>query len=599
MLGEDRSDTYTFEGVNLYASTDLMNWEFKKTIIDEAINSDLTNHLRITERPCLIYNALTNKFVVWLKYQNSSYTNNKMAIFHSTTIDGDYVYDREFFPKGYDSNDCSMFIDTDGKAYFISTNKANGSLNLYALTSDYLDAADATVLFAGEHKEAPVIFKKDNLYYMLCSTKTGWDLNQMRYSTSTSLKSGWSAWKLVGNGITYDSQPSDVITIIGTSGTHHYYVGDRWKDPDLPESKIIILPLNVNTTNKTLSMPYVHEFKIDMTTGTWTPFDDNSYVPQNNWSLVSTSSEESISGNYPATNAFDNNLNTIWHSAYSVADTFPHELIINLGSNYNVSGFMYIPPQDTSLNGIVEDFQLFLSSDGINWGAPVASGNLGYWSEIYFPQTTAHYMKFVAKNDVQGSRYAAAAELRLMTNSDYESSGINSYYNVDNTGWKTGTQADVNVGNTIQFGPQAKYGVSGQTPYYGSYSWYGPDNFYANTRGAGVNNIQANQLGEYTVYYLDDRFFMQKQVVNIISSTLSIEDISLNKKSYLYPNPAIDIVNIHNSYANTPYVIYDSYGKIVLKDKGTFINVSKLTAGYYTVLIDNKAYKFIKKISFL
>ncbi len=594
MLGEDRSDAFTFEGVNLYSSTDLMNWQFRNTIIDEGTNSDLTAHLRITERPCLIYNALTNRFVVWLKYQNGSYTNNKAAIFYSNTIDGDYTYDREFFPAGYDSNDSSLFVDTDGKAYYISTNKANGSLNLYTLTDDYMDAADATILFPGENREAPVIFKKDNLYYMICSNKTGWDPNQMRYSTSTSLKSGWAEWKLVGNRINFDSQPTDVITITGTAGTNYYYVGDRWKDPNIRESKTVIFPLNV--ANGNLNITNVNEFKIDLVTSAWTVFDDNTYVPQNNWSLVSVSSQETAAANASATNAFDGNINTIWHSRYSSGqDAHPHEMVVNLGSSYNVSGFMYIPRQDVSVNGVLRDFQLFLSTDGVNWGAPVASGWLSYLSEIYFQQKTSSYMKFVSRSDFNDTRFAAASEFRLMTNSDYELNGINSYYNADNSGWRTGTNIEVNAGSQIQFGPQARFSGGGQTAFYGSFSWHGPNNFYSNERSPVLSNIQAENLGEYTVFYLDDKFNVQKQSINVFSNSLSTEDNFSQKVNYLYPNPASNIINIHDSSEDTSYTLYDFSGKEIIKGKGKKIDVSILSAGYYFVMINSNAYKFIKK----
>ncbi|WP_171032339.1 discoidin domain-containing protein [Polaribacter aestuariivivens] len=593
MVGNDMTNGNSFTGVNLYSSTDLMNWEFRNTIVDKNTNSDLSNGLRITERPCLIYNALTNKFVLWIKYQNGSYTNNKAAVFYSDTVDGKYTYDREFFPQGYDSNDSSIFVDTDGKAYYVSTNKANQSLNLYTLTDNYRGAADATVLFQWQNKEAPVIFKKDNLYYMLSSTKTGWDPNQMQYSTSTSLKSGWSSWKNVGNRITFDSQPTDVLTITGSAGTNYYYVGDRWKDPELRESKIVIFPLTVG--NGTLDMDYVHEFKIDLNTSTWSVFDDNTYVPQNNWNVVSVSSEETSSGNFPASNVFDGNENTMWHSRYNAGqDTFPYELVIDLGANYNISGFMYVPRQDNNLNGVLRDFQLFLSGDGQNWGAPVASGWLSYWSEIYFQQKNAKFMKLVARSDFNETRFATASEIKLMTSSHYENVGINSFYNVNGIGWRSGTNIEVNQGSQIHFGPQARQS-SGQTRFYGTFSWHGPNNYYANERAPIINNIQAKDLGEYTVYYLDDNYHVQKQSINVFSNTLSVEDDFVKETTSLYPNPATNVLNISNADENTSYKVYNILGKEIIKNNGKSIDVSSLERGYYMVLINNKAYKFIKK----
>ncbi|GAA4299086.1 hypothetical protein GCM10023163_20470 [Aestuariibaculum suncheonense] len=594
MIGEDRSNQFIFKGVNLYSSSDLMNWEFRNNIIDENTNSHLKDRLRITERPCIIYNQATNKFVVWIKYQNAQYTNNKVGIFTSSTIDGKYTYIKEFFPDGYDSNDGNLFQDTDGKAYYISTNKANGSLNLYTLSSDYLDVVDSTILFPGENKEAPVIFKKDNLYYMLSSTKTGWDPNQMRFSTSTSLKSGWSAWQLVGNKITFDSQPTDVIKLTGTNGTNFYYVGDRWKDLGLRESKIVMFPLNVN--NGSLSMNYVKEFKIDLSTSDWIEYDDNVYVPQENWSLVSVSSQE-LTGSYMAVNAFDGDDNTMWHTKWSGgADAQPHEIVINLGANYDVSGFSYVPRKDSSLNGIVRDFQLFFSTDGINWGAPTASGWLGYNTDVFFETTQAHYMKFVSYSDFNGTNYTSAAELKLMMNNEFESGGINSYVNVDSQGWYTGTNINVNIGSRVEFGPQAWDFNGGQTQFYGFFSWYGPSNYHSTERAPIIDNIQANQLGEYTVYYLDDRFSMQKKTLNIRTNSLSTDDDKINSNAnYLYPNPVRGgILNIGNSAIDTSYSVYDISGKLLNKNRGNTIDVSLLRPGYYIAVINGKGYKFIK-----
>ncbi|WP_158839559.1 family 43 glycosylhydrolase [Polaribacter sp. L3A8] len=595
MIGNDMRDAFTFKGINLYASTDLMNWEFKKTIIDKNTNNELKNLERITERPCLIYNALTNTFVVWVKYQNASYTNNKAAVFYASTIDGSYTYDREFFPKGYDSNDASMFVDTDGKAYYVSTNKANQSLNLYTLTDNFRGAEDATVLFSGQNKEAPVIFKKDNIYYMLSSTKTGWDPNQMQYSTSTNLKSGWSSWKNVGNKITFDSQPTDVLTITGTAGTNYYYVGDRWRDPDIRNSKTVLFPLTVN--NGTLSMNYVREFKINLTTSTWSAFDDNAYVPKNNWSVVSVSSQETVSGNFPLTNVFDGNKNTIWHSRYnSGQDNFPHEFVIDLGASYSISGLSYVPRLDNSLNGILRDFQLFLSEDGINWGAPVASGWLGYWSELYFQQKSAKFMKFVALSDFNETSFATASEIKLIISSEYTSGGINSYYNTDSQGWKSGTNIQVNQGSQVQFGPQAQDNF-GQTQYFGTFSWHGPNGYYFNGRAPVLNNIQSKDLGTYTVFYLDDKFNVQKQAIEVFSNTiLSTKNINLEESQIsVYPNPAKDILTIKNADDDTLYKVYNILGKELIKNTGKTIDISKLDVGYYVILINNKAHKFVKE----
>ncbi|MEM8910026.1 MAG: proprotein convertase P-domain-containing protein, partial [Bacteroidota bacterium] len=81
------------------------------------------------------------------------------------------------------------------------------------------------------------------------------------------------------------------------------------------------------------------------------PGQDPTYCASNNdiakgaWSLQSVSSEETSAGTFTATNAFDNDNNTFWHTAYSGGSvpTHPHELQIDMGASYEVNGFRYLP----------------------------------------------------------------------------------------------------------------------------------------------------------------------------------------------------------------------------------------------------------------
>ncbi len=556
MIGTDHSVGYESSRVNLYSSIDLMNWEFRNTIIDENTNSQLNSGERFIERPCLIFNAQTNQFVVWAKYQTRGYTADETAIFYSNTIDGEYTFHKAFQPLGFDSNDCSLFKDNDEKAFFISTNKANGSLNVYTLSDDYLDVIDYAILFSGQNKEAPVIFKKNDIYYLLASEKTGWAPNQGTYSTSTSLTSGWSEWKNFGDRFTFATQPTTVIPISGSAGTSYYYVGDRWRDPGLPESKTIILPITLAAG--TLSLEYVHEFTINLETGEFSVYDDNIYVPQDNWTLVSVSNEHS---SYPAVNSFDGNINSFWHTNWvGGAQPHPHEIVIDLGATYSVSGFMYVPRMDNNPNGNVAYFQLFLSDDASNWGLPVAAGRLNYQSEIHFETAMAHYMKFVSHSGING--HSSASDFRLLKNSDYDKTEIATWYQINGGNWINGTVIKIDPGANLILGPQPRL--------YGSHSWAGPNDFYANTRPLTFDNVDASIEGEYTIYYLDDQYYCHKKTIEIIvNSTVSIDNpigdgLSLSR---LYPNPAKDYFNISLMGIENPTVsIYDMKGNLVYRN---------------------------------
>src|SRR5689334_18662208 len=65
-------------------------------------------------------------------------------------------------------------------------------------------------------------------------------------------------------------------------------------------------------------------------------------IPRTNWSLRFVDSEETAAANNAGTNAFDGDPTTFWHTRWSTgSDPMPHEIQINLGATYNVTGFRH------------------------------------------------------------------------------------------------------------------------------------------------------------------------------------------------------------------------------------------------------------------
>ena len=58
-----------------------------------------------------------------------------------------------------------------------------------------------------------------------------------------------------------------ILTIRGTRQTSYLYVGDRWMDPTLPESKIIIFPITFEGDK--CQFHYTDQFDINFETGQW------------------------------------------------------------------------------------------------------------------------------------------------------------------------------------------------------------------------------------------------------------------------------------------------------------------------------------------
>ncbi len=418
-VGEDKSaNSGGFKAVNCYSSKDLQNWKFERAIITPSTNSKLAAAGRIVERPKVIYNDTTKKYVMWLHWEGNNYADAEAGVFSSDTVCGSYKYESNFRPNNNMSRDCTLFKDDDGKAYFLSAANENADMMMYELSADYLTMArQVAKLWAGAKREAPAVFKQAGRYYFITSACTGWDPNQAQYSTATSMEGPWSALKNLANGTTYDTQSTYVIPVVGSKATTFIYAGDRWQDPDLASSKYIWLPLKVNGT--ALTLDNYTKWQLNVTTGEWSTGNlDDGYVPQSGWKLLRADSEETEKENGQATNAFDNSDTTIWHTQYTPSTVkLPHELQIDLGASYAIQGVRLLPRQDKDANGIIARYEFYASEDSSNWGTAVASGTLDSTRNEHlasFPKMNARYVRLVALSEINGKDYTSLAELDLV-----------------------------------------------------------------------------------------------------------------------------------------------------------------------------------------
>ncbi|MFJ9726464.1 RICIN domain-containing protein [Streptomyces sp. NPDC101209] len=270
-FGEDRNADNTFRYVDAYRSTDLKNWEFRNHVLTQSSASELAT--AYIERPKVVYNASTGKFVMWMHKENGvDYSQARAAVAVSDTVDGNYAYQGSFQPLGqYMSRDITTFVDTDGTAYMVSAANENYDLHIYRLTADYT-AIDSLVAnpWPGGHREAPALFKRGGVYFMLTSGATGWSANQQQYATATSLSGPWTSWTNVGDSTAYNSQTAYVLPVTGTSGTSYLYMGDRWGNSfggTVNDSRYVWLPLTFPTSTS-LSLSWYPEVTVDTAAGT-------------------------------------------------------------------------------------------------------------------------------------------------------------------------------------------------------------------------------------------------------------------------------------------------------------------------------------------
>jgi len=144
-------------------------------------------------------------------------------------------------------------------------------------------------------------------------------------------------------------------------------------------------------------------------------------VPQTDWNLWYVDSEELVAEDGAAVNAFDGNINTFWHTQWrgDPDPPHPHEIQIDPGAYYNIDGFRYLPRQDGGVNGRIDQYEFYVSTDGVDWGSPVATGtfaNNAAEKEVLFAPVTGQFVRLVALSEVNGNPWTSMAELNILGN---------------------------------------------------------------------------------------------------------------------------------------------------------------------------------------
>jgi len=277
MVGEQRSganDTYSgapinaedsFTGVNMYSTTDFVNWTFVGTVV-KPIPGTIVAPPYYGERPKILYNSSTSKYVIYIKmlqYTGSPpvYTGS-YAVLTSSSISGPYTFVKDLGLGG--ANDFEVFQDTDGSQYL-----ARDGGWLYKFSTDGLSVqqVNSTSIQTGEGVS---LYKAGSTYFWQSSQGSYWYCNDNSYSTATSLTGSWTAhgYFCPSGTKTWQSQDTAVVAVQGSSATTYIYVGDRWVNGDLPASTLVVQPLTVSGSTESIST-YTPVWNLNVASGTW------------------------------------------------------------------------------------------------------------------------------------------------------------------------------------------------------------------------------------------------------------------------------------------------------------------------------------------
>lgn len=238
-----------FNGVSCYSSTDLKRWTFEGVVLQpDSSNVQSSIHpTMVVERPKVIYNDKTGKFVMWMHIDNPQYNRAAVGVAVSDSPSGPFTFIGDARPHQSESRDMTIFKDDDHTAYLLYSSEGNSTLHISRLSDDYLQVSDTyTRQFAGLSREAPAVFKHNGLYYIITSGCSGWDPNEAQYAVGKSMSDDFVSLHNPCKGKdadkTFYSQSTFVIPIAGKPGKF-IAMFDTWKKDELRNSTYTWLPI--------------------------------------------------------------------------------------------------------------------------------------------------------------------------------------------------------------------------------------------------------------------------------------------------------------------------------------------------------------------
>lgn len=269
--GEDR--TRGGRGVvACYSSTNLYDWKAEGVALSREALPRVNDRPTFVERPKVIFNPKTGKYVMWMHLEQPRYLFARAGIATSDGAPGPFTFLHAIRPItnnfGFKENeptrqkelggtfrDMNLFGDDDGKAYAIYSSEDNWTMYVVRLNDEFTGPETPAVesktwarIFVRRMREAPAPFKHNGRYYLITSACTGWKPNEAGYAVAENILGPWKEMPNPCRGeqaaTTFGAQSTFVLPAPGKPGSF-IFMADRWNPQQLSDSRYVWLPFTV------------------------------------------------------------------------------------------------------------------------------------------------------------------------------------------------------------------------------------------------------------------------------------------------------------------------------------------------------------------
>ena len=224
-------------GVRCYSSADLYNWTDEGLIIppDPEDETSPLHPSACMDRPHILFNAQTGKFVCWLKIMEKDGRQTETVLTADRILGPYTIVKTGLMPLGMSAGDFDLAADENGKAYYFF-DKVHSEMICAELTEDYTDVSGVFSRHFPRSqppyvREAVAHFKRSGLHYLITSGTTGYLPNPSELAVSED----WHGpYRLLGNPHPLDksrtSFHSQVSCVFKVREREDLYIAmaDRW-----------------------------------------------------------------------------------------------------------------------------------------------------------------------------------------------------------------------------------------------------------------------------------------------------------------------------------------------------------------------------------